>query len=171
MGFAEAEDIVAVQFAGAVHFLTIAVGDAATFAGEDFEAPGVRVEAEDGVFVAGHGVVAADAEIHAGVTAHEVAFAVDAVVAAFVGAGDADQPADHRVQAGAFADQANGAAFSSAGTWGLVTAMGFSDVIGGSGLGFRGSAAFGGLYVEIGNAASRTAAVAGGVVVVALGLL
>ena len=44
------------------------------------------------------------------------------------------------------------------------------NVIGGRGIAFRGGAATGRLHVEIGNAAGRTAAVAGPIIVITLGI-
>lgn len=165
---AEFENVVTVQFTRAIHFLAVAVGDAATFAGEDFEAVLVGIETENGVFAAGDGVIAANANIHAGVAANEIAFAVNPVITALVGAVNADQPAHDGIKAGAFTDQADGAAFARANPGRLVKTTGLGMVVQWR-WDFLISTAFSGLHRQIGNAAGGTAAIAGVVVIMALG--
>src|SRR3984893_389831 len=100
LGLADFDRVARLQRAWRVDQLFIEIDQSRCLAGHQPEVALLGIVGDGGVLFARDTVVADDYNIHRRAAADEVLLAVDAVVTAAVGAGDADQPSHHRADSG-----------------------------------------------------------------------
>ena len=98
-GAAESDDVPILQGRRRVDHLVVHVDEAAPLATVNRERAALRIEAHDGMRAPGDRVVAGDADVHRPRSADRIALAANAIVAPAIRTLDADEPADHRIDA------------------------------------------------------------------------